>query len=342
MSVCKTYYVFIKCIEKTLMINSMVSIIVPIYNASQYLVRCIKSLVNQTVKNIEIILVDDGSKDDSLAICKEWIAKDNRIVLIEQENKGVSAARNKGIENSKGEFILFLDSDDWLALDTIEILLHEQQKKNVDCVLFGFNQTSGKIWAPKKEIFYSSLIELKRDFSYWLNTELLSSSVNKLYKRQLIYKYFPIDMAFGEDLLFSLNYLEACKYVSFIKAPLYQHEVYNNSSLTHLFNIRRFKDIEIIQKRILDFAVEKDDKAIYQKYIGDCIRIVRSFLLCDEKYRVKNKVLNDWFRHSYFKKIQLNHYDLIWQNRLLLQLIQMRFYFLANLLVNWKRILKLS
>ena len=101
---------------------AIVTIIVPVYNSEKYLDRCLESLVNQTVAEFEIILVDDGSIDASLSICKKWATKDNRITIIEQENSGVSVARNNGIERSNGEFILLLDSDDWFDLNTVEVL----------------------------------------------------------------------------------------------------------------------------------------------------------------------------------------------------------------------------
>lgn len=318
------------------------SIIVPVYNASQYLNRCIESLVNQTINDIEIILIDDGSTDDSLLICREWASKDKRIVVIEQENSGVSSARNKGLEIAKGEFIILLDSDDWFALNTVEVLLSEQQKMNADCVVFGFNQTSGNIWAPQENKFYKTLSALKADFPYWLNTELLSSSVNKLYKKSLVKQLYPVGMAFGEDLLFSLDYLEQCKCISFIKAPLYQHEVYNSASLTHTFNTKRFEDIERIQKRILDFADNKQEHGLYKKYVSDCIRIIRSFLLSDEKYVEKKRILDIWLLNSYLRNLNLADYELIWQNRLLMNAIQKKLFFFANILVSWKKILGLK
>lgn len=320
----------------------MISIIVPIYNSEQYLDRCIGSLVNQTIKDIEIILVNDGSLDASLRICQKWAKEDKRIIVLEQENSGVSAARNKGIEHAKGEYILLLDSDDWFSLNTVETLLEEQQKCNADCVIFGFNQTSGNIWAPPKSITYYTLGELKSDFTYWLNTELLSSSVNKLYKRELIKSNYPIEMAFGEDLLFSLNYLNQCQCISFIKAPLYHHEVYNNTSLTHTFNIKRFKDIETIQEKILSFAIEKCDTQLYQKYVADCIRIIRSFLSSDIKFKNKTEILSKWIHCSFFSKINISDFNLIWQNKLLLLAIQREFYFFADILINWKRFFKSS
>lgn len=320
----------------------MISVIVPIYNTAQYLDRCISSLVNQTIKDIEIILVDDGSQDASLNICQTWAKEDKRIIVIEQENSGVSAARNKGLAHAEGEYILLLDSDDWLSLNTFEVLLKEQQKCNADCVVFGLKQTSGNIWAPNKDIVYKSLEELKKDFTYWLNTELLSSSVNKLYKRELIKSYYPIGMAFGEDIFFSLDYLEQCDCIAFIKAPLYQHEVYNNASLTHTFNIKRFRDIENIQRRILEFAIDKTEDNLYEKYVSDCARIVRSYFSCDEKYKMKKQILNEWLKSSYFKGLKLTKYKLIWQNRLLLRFVQMRLYFIVNTLVNWRRFFRLS
>ena len=320
----------------------MVNIIVSVYNAGKYLDRCLESLVQQTVKNIQIILVDDGSMDDSLSICKKWALKDSRITVVEQENCGVSAARNKGLSIASGEFILLLDSDDWLATNTVEELLKEQKKSCADCVVFGFKQTSGNIWAPAEDKLYDTLHDLKNDFPYWLNTELLSSSVNKLYKKSLIRELYPVDMAFGEDLLFSLDYLEQCSSVSFIKAPLYQHEVFNVSSLTHTFNTKRFDDIERIQRRILDFAVNKEDKALYNKYIADCTRIIRSYLASDVSLTKKKEQFDKWLAGSYFKGLSLSDFKLVWQNRLLLGAVRGRYYTIADLLVNWKKIIRMQ
>ena len=100
--------------------NPLVSIIVPVYNNEKYLRQCLDSITNQTFKDIEIILVDDGSTDNSASICEEYAKEDSRVVFIHSENKGVSNARNIGIDKSKGKFIMFCDSDDWLENDYIE------------------------------------------------------------------------------------------------------------------------------------------------------------------------------------------------------------------------------
>lgn len=112
-----------------------ISIIVPIYNAENHLEKCIKSILTQTVEDLELILVDDGSKDNSLSICKAYANKDSRIKVIHQKNAGVSAARNHGIEVAEGDFIGFVDSDDWIDAHMYEILLEEAKKTNADVVM---------------------------------------------------------------------------------------------------------------------------------------------------------------------------------------------------------------
>lgn len=116
--------------------NPLVSVVVPVYNVSSYLEQCLDSVVNQTYKNLEIILVDDGSTDDSGAICDRYAEKDSRIQVIHKENGGLSSARNVGLERITGEWALFIDSDDWIELNTLE-LLFEQKDERSEIVEFG-------------------------------------------------------------------------------------------------------------------------------------------------------------------------------------------------------------
>ena len=114
----------------------LVSIIVPIYNVEQYLVECLDSLVNQTLRDIEIICVNDGSPDRCADIVRDYMLRDERILLIEQENKGLSGARNAGLKLAKGEYVYFMDSDDWLEHDAMEMCYQAATRDNVDVVLF--------------------------------------------------------------------------------------------------------------------------------------------------------------------------------------------------------------
>lgn len=114
--------------------TELLSIIVPIYNSEQYLNQCLESLLNQTYKNIEIVLVDDGSVDESGKICDEYAKRDMRIVVIHQKNSGVVFARRRGVENAKGNLIMFVDSDDWVESDLVQILMTEIMRENADMV----------------------------------------------------------------------------------------------------------------------------------------------------------------------------------------------------------------
>ena len=124
--------------------DDKISVVLPIYNVEKYLNRCLKSVVNQTYKNIEIILVDDGSTDQCPELCEEWSRKDKRIKVIHKENAGLGMARNTGIENATGKYICFFDSDDFISLNAIETLYDVAVLSNADAVLFGFNKVDFK------------------------------------------------------------------------------------------------------------------------------------------------------------------------------------------------------
>ena len=117
-------------------VSPLISIIIPVYKVEPYLRNCLDSIVNQTNRNLEIILVDDGSPDKSGDICDAYAAADERIIVIHQNNQGVSAARNAGLDIAKGDYILFVDSDDWIEQETCEAVLDLALKNNADLVCF--------------------------------------------------------------------------------------------------------------------------------------------------------------------------------------------------------------
>ena len=120
----------------------LVSVVLPIYNVEKYLDRCVTSVVNQTYRNLEIILVDDGSPDNCPTMCEAWAARDSRIKVVHKENAGLGMARNTGIENATGEYICFFDSDDYIAPDTIEKCFNTARKEDADLVSFGSLQVN--------------------------------------------------------------------------------------------------------------------------------------------------------------------------------------------------------
>lgn len=290
------------------MLYPKISVIVPVYNAEQFLQRCVSSILNQSYINIELILVDDGSDDHSGEICDAFAQQDNRVEVVHQFNVGVSSARNRGLELAKGDYLLFVDSDDALATDACERLVAVLNDGEKDCIIFGLLQDSGSIWASSKRIDYYSQAELRKDFVYLLNEELLSSPVNKLYKCSLIHTGFDEHISFGEDLLFNISYIKACERVCVITDLLYLHNNLNISSLTHTFKINRIDDIEIWQKSVLDFsAVDYTNSALYKKYLSDVLRYIKGLYGAkDISYRDKQEKLEQWYPQSHFSKWQGN------------------------------------
>lgn len=281
----------------------LISIIVPIYNAEKTIRKCIKSIQNQTFTDWELLLIDDGSTDQSADICDEYALEDKRIKVIHKENGGVSSARNEGIKHSQGDYILMLDSDDSLELNTCESLMTMSEEKKTDCIVFGFKQSSGSIWTARENKDYNSVSDFKKDFSYWLSTELLSSSVNKLYKKSLIRHLYPENISFGEDLIFCLSYLKQCHSISFITDTFYLHNNLNTNSICHTFSENRIFEIELWQTAVLDYIGNDLDEKLYRKYLKDILFYVKGLYGCESiSYSVKKNVLNKWSERSYFFK----------------------------------------
>ena len=194
----------------------MVSIIIPVYKAEKTLKKCVDSCLMQSYKDIEIILVDDGSPDSCPAICDEYRKKDKRIKVYHKENGGVSSARNLGIENARGEFLLFVDSDDWLDTDMVKMLIDCQEKKDYDMVFCNHyihannERKLGKIELP-------NVGDINHIFSYILKEgreNSLRSPCGRLYRTSIIVQNkicFNNELTLGEDTLFNYEYLKFIK-----------------------------------------------------------------------------------------------------------------------------------
>lgn len=221
----------------------MVSIIVPVYNVANYLPQCLESLLGQTYSNIEIICVDDGSRDQSLMIIKQYILKDSRIKLIQQVNSGPSTARNNGIKVSQGEYLTFVDPDDWCALNLIEELKKSIEKNNVDIVIAPmglYNEKTGELDCENTYFtnqMFPKELENKRikksefdDFFFNFN----SSMCGKLFR----YSYLQdnnlslIEGVFFEDQLFYVDMRFTSFTFSLIREPFYFYRINRLDSTT--------------------------------------------------------------------------------------------------------------
>lgn len=178
----------------------LVSIIIPVYNVENFLDRCIKSVVNQDYKNLEIILINDGSTDSSGAICRHWLKRDKRIQLIEQKNAGLSAARNTGIEYSKGSYFAFIDSDDWVAKDFISGFLNTALKYDADIVCQGWIYSDGEKETKPSWVTKESVLKDSEALYRLIEGRTLQSHVcTKFFKRNLFENTkFPVGKVFED------------------------------------------------------------------------------------------------------------------------------------------------
>lgn len=237
----------------------MVSIIVPVYNAENFLEKCVSSVLNQSYKDFELVLVDDGSADSSSVICKNFAKNDSRIVFIHQDNSGVSAARNSGLKAAKGEFIAFVDSDDYVEKDWLKLLVDEITASNADVAVCGIKLENGE-----RNISCAENIVWKKDNLTAALQErgLLYPVFNKLYRRELISAGFKVGMKFGEDLLFNLEYFQNINKIAVVSRALYFYRKDNPMSATSNFRADKFKDIIFLYKQTDEFCEKISDENI--------------------------------------------------------------------------------
>ena len=236
--------------------KSKVSVIVPVYNVEKYLEKCLESIIKQTYENLEIIIVDDGSTDNSLHICRKWDKRDPRITIIHKENEGLGFARNTGLQHASGDYILFIDSDDFISNNMVEKLYDNLKNAEADTVYCGLNRyfsdehiiqyppKCGKQIYLQDEVIDKVLLEMigtipneKED----MNMEV--SVWHSLYSMDIIRKYnvlFPSERVFmSEDISFHIDYLRYAKKVSFITDCLYFYRL-NENSLSKKYDANRF------------------------------------------------------------------------------------------------------
>lgn len=213
----------------------LISVIIPVYNTGSYVTKCIESLGDQTYKNIQIIMINDGSSDDSFAIMQELAAKDRRISVIDRPHEGVSAARNAGLSEVKGEYISFLDSDDWLDPTTYERCLLEIQKENADAVYFEWTEEFSDSSFETKSYDGSKRIVLKQDEileEYYRNKLSIRISSGLLSRKIVENVWFDTSRERGEDMLFGFYTLCRAKCIVYMNEPFY-HRYHRIGSLSN-------------------------------------------------------------------------------------------------------------
>lgn len=260
----------------------MVSIIVPVYNAENCLGYCISSVLRQTYKDIELILVDDGSTDNSLKICNNYKEIDSRVRIISIPNGGPGNARNVGIEAANGEAIMFADSDDYMAPDMVQTLYEKSRLYSKDLVVCGMNTvimegqqvkslTQCKFDAFGNEVVYDRAIFLENLMELIWKSAVMEAVWNKIYRTDILKKEqikFPVDTYYGEDFLFNLAYFRKCNGVVLINKALYYYIVANAESLSQkykkdMFNNQMRLMQELKKMLIFEHVWKKNDRTLF-------------------------------------------------------------------------------
>lgn len=240
-----------------------ISVIVPVYNAEKYLHRCIDSILAQTFIDFELLLINDGSKDNSGKICDEYAAKDNRIRVFHKENGGVSSARNLGLDNAKGEWVTFVDSDDWIEPTMYKDMYECAKRTATDAVYCDirmvFENYSG---IYKAAPFSYDKIEFLQNYiaSVW------TSLCNTLVKADIYKKYnlkSPVHLSYCEDFWISVRLLHYAKKVSYIDKPFYNYNRINESSRMHSLDYNTEQEERKAYLETIDFFKEE---GVYEQY----------------------------------------------------------------------------
>ena len=297
-----------------------ISIIVPVYNGEKTIKRCIDSILEQTYENIEIIIVNDGSVDNTLSICEKNYKNNKNVFIFNINNGGVSNARNFGIEKSTGEYIIFVDGDDTLDQDMI-ISLYNNLKSNKDIVICGIKLLDSNLNLVN-ELNYSNtnksdVVNLdKKEILQLFKIDLLNSPCNKLFISSIIKNNnlkFNSNLSIGEDLMFVMDYLEYINNIYVLNKSMYNYINSNNQSLSIKINLEMYEIQMSIFKKIYSF-LEKNKISI--KYKNDITilyytlvwRSIRNIIRRDKSITLKFKI-------SEFIKIISQKRDIIIDNK---------------------------
>lgn len=333
----------------------LVSVVIPVYNVENYLNRCVQSVMNQTLKNIEIILVDDGSPDNCPTLCDEFALIDNRIKVIHKKNGGLASARNAGMKIAKGEYLFFVDSDDWLELDGLEILYNDAKKYNVDFVRYRAIRTG---WPNLEENapcmvedvremnggFYNKDKIIKEIYPRLITTSQLTmgpivGAWGSLYRLDFLKEnnlYFDEEIKFSEDMIFSAKVVLNCKNFYYREQAGIYHYFYNDKSISKSFRADRWLSCkQIIYQFEKTFSEYKEydfkNQLILLRWFCISLGLNERKYINDKKQRKEycQKILNDKLVKE--TKLKFSILNVSIKQKILMVLIKMKFtYFICE------------
>lgn len=296
--------------------NYKISIIIPAYNVSLYIKKCVESVINQTYKNIEIIVVNDGSTDNTGQILDNLSLKDKRIKIVHQKNLGVSSARNTGLEFATGDFVTFVDGDDYLAKDFIDYMLKIEKETAAD-LCFSIKSYTKKEERQNKNLYIKPLSP-EEGTILLISPEIIVGCWNKMYRKALIDKYnirFNKDLFYGEGLNFITTFSQRANIIGIGNKRVYYYRKSNINSATTKFNIEKFyngeKAINIIKNNLIIKTKRVNDILDYHLCLFSLGAVVRIKAAKKEKeyyeeyYHWNNYVKKTAFKFLFSKDLSL-------------------------------------
>ena len=286
----------------------VISLIVPVYNVAEFLPACIESVLAQTFRDFELILIDDGSTDNSLQVLREYEKKDARIRVIEQENAGVSAARNAGLDAARGDYIGFVDSDDEILPEMLSDMIAASTEHDADVVCCAFGRIVGEekhIQRTSDECAVYSGMEI---IQWFFNTTFGNLCWNKIYRRSLVESIrFPVGRAYAEDIAFTFRALLPAGKAVFLNKDLYLYRKREGSAMHQKYNVKKMQQQIGTYREIYLSAREKYPllKSLAKKeYLTVVYR-------CLGEYSLHMENAKDELYLSYFNEIRKNWFFMI-------------------------------
>ena len=276
--------------------TNLISVIVPAYNIAEYLPRCLDSILNQTYNNLEVIVISDGSTDGTDNIIKRYAEKDKRIVPVFKKNSGVSDTRNKGLEIAKGDYIGFVDGDDYIEPEMYEVLLNNLIENDADISHCGYQM----VFPSRVDYYYNTGEQVIQDNQKGLRDLIIGDYVepsvwNKLYRKEILFGLkMPNLIKINEDLLFNFYAFCNSKKSVFEDRPLYHYIVRKGSAVNSEINNNYLFDPIIVRREIFEYSNENLNLEIaslaYTKYLNSIVlmyRVINNNNLLDKKSSIE-------------------------------------------------------
>ncbi len=300
-----------------------VSVIVPVYNAEQAIGRCLDSILNQEYKDLEVIPVDDGSKDHSGEILQLYADKDPRVKPIWKENGGVSSARNAALEAATGEYIQFMDADDWITMDSTKMLVRRMEEGRSDMVIANFYRVSGDRVAEKGEIEEKEVMTRNQFVEYMMQAPAnyyYGVLWNKLYKRSIIEEHhirMDENISFSEDFAFNLEYLVYAQFVAALQFPVYYYVKTEGSLVSKNMSPLRILEMKTTMFQYYnDFYKNIYDKETYRSERLNIARYLVAFATDDPAVGFKmSRLGNENTRFDVNRNLEVNTVSILYYMR---------------------------